>query len=373
MLTPKVRRNSLRIIPFGVLWLVFSIVYTLLEKGLLGNLKYYPSTGNPYDFARNIFTTPSLALITGLLMGVLEILYFSKWFIKKSFSKKIVYKSLIYLVIILLFLILTFIATSKGMPAAVMRKDFWSSVLKFLTGYSVLSVTIYITSIIVVIQFYTEVSESIGPGILNHFFMGKYHRPVEEERMFMFLDMKSSTTIAEEMGHIRYFSMLKEYFSDLSEAVINYAGEIYQYAGDEIIVSWRIREGLENNNCLQCFFVMKDSIQQEAKKYHDNFGVLPKFKAGLHCGKVTTGEIGVLKKEIIFTGDVLNTTARIQGLCNSHNVDILISDPLLKQLKLYPEFQAKSMGENELKGKGEKITLFTIIKLSGGKNTHKFM
>ena len=73
----------------------------------------------------------------------------------------------------------------------------------------------------------------------------------------MFLDMKSSTTIAESLGHVKYFEMLKEYYSDLSDPIIKYSGEIYQYVGDEIVVSWKLKNGLQNNNCIQCFFAMK--------------------------------------------------------------------------------------------------------------------
>ncbi|MGO4294318.1 adenylate/guanylate cyclase domain-containing protein [Chitinophaga sp. RAB17] len=98
--------------------------------------------------------------------------------------------------------------------------------------------------------------------------------------------------------------------------------------------------------------------------YKKEFGLLPVFKAGFHLGKVTTGGIGVIKKEIIFTGDVLNTTARIQGLCNTYEVDILISDKLIKKLNLPTEFQIKSLGKNELRGRDEKVELFTI----GGAN-----
>ena len=350
----------LRIVPFGMIWLVFSIIYTLLEKGLLGSLRYYPSTGNNYFFERNIFMTPLAALITGILIGVLEIVYFHKWFIKKSFTKKILYKSLIYIVIILLFLTITLISTTNDMPDAIASRPFWSGALAFFTDYSALSVTVYIASIIVVTQFYTEVSESMGPGVLSNFFMGKYHSPVEEERVFMFLDMKSSTEIAEKLGHVKYFEMLKEYFSDLSEPVIDFAGEIYQYAGDEIIVSWKLKDGLKNNNCIRCFFAMKASMNGQAGKYEEKFGVVPRFKAGFHYGKVTTGEIGVLKKEIIFTGDVLNTTARIQGLCNQFNVDILISGDLIKELDPDPLYQTRSLGENRLRGRDETMELFTF-------------
>src|SRR4029077_12333958 len=122
----------------------------------------------------------------------------------------------------------------------------------------------------------------------------------------------------------------------------------YQYVGDEVVISWKLKNGLLNNNCIHCFFAMKEKMRMQVGNYQSQFGQLPKFKAGLHIGKVTTGEIGVIKKEIIFTGDVLNTTSRIQGLCNTYNVELLISDPLVKKLNLDAQFQIKELGENEL-------------------------
>ncbi|MBC7829000.1 MAG: adenylate/guanylate cyclase domain-containing protein [Chitinophagaceae bacterium] len=362
MLLPKTKRNISRIIPFGVIWLIFSTVYTQLEKGLLGSLKYYPSTGNPYTFSRNIFITPISALIAGLLIGTIEILYFNRLFRQKSFTKKIVYKSITYLVIILSFLIgLTAIANSIELQTTVFNTEVWNNVWAFFLDYAFLSVVMYMAAIIVISQFYAEVSENIGQGVLNNFFTGKYHSPTEEERIFMFLDMKSSTTIAENLGHVKYFEMLREYYSDFSDPIIKYRGEIYQYVGDEIIVSWTLKNGLQNYNCIQCFFALKTSIGKQTRKYTEKFGLTPEFKAGFHLGKVTTGEIGVIKKEIVFTGDVLNTTARIQGLCNTYKVDILLSGDLVKKLDLHSQFQIKSLGQNELRGRDEKIELFTIL------------
>jgi class 3 adenylate cyclase len=362
MLSPKTKRNIYRILPFGIIWLIFSIVYVQLEKGILGNLGYYPSTGNPYNFKQNIFVTPLLALIAGLLIGTIEVVYLNKIFILKSFSRKIVYKSLIYLATILSFiLILSFISNATDVGTGVFSKEVWDNVWKFFWDYSFFSVCFFMASVILVSQFYAEVSENIGHGILHNFFTGKYHSPTEEERIFMFLDMKSSSTIAEKIGHVRYFEMLREYYSDLSDPIIRHSGEVYQYVGDEIIVTWRPDSGLKNNRCIQCFLEMKSSIKQQAHKYDKKFGYLPEFKAGFHMGKVTTGEIGDIKKEIIFTGDTLNTTARIQGLCNLYKTDILISADLMKNLTLDPSIKIKSLGENELKGKEEKIELFTLV------------
>ncbi|MEO7214581.1 MAG: adenylate/guanylate cyclase domain-containing protein [Mucilaginibacter sp.] len=360
MLLPKTSRNINRVIPFGVLWFIFSLIYVMLEKGIIGNLDHYPSTGVDYNFARNIFLVPLSGLMMGLLTRILEIGYFSKWFIKNSFTKKIIFKSLIYLVIVIVFLvIITFINTlytdnvysikSLALPA-------WA----FFTDYAVIGIMVYIASIIVITQLYAEFSQSIGVGTLSDFFLGTYHHPVEEERIFMFLDMKSSTTIAENLGHVRYFQMLRAYFFDLSVAVIDYAGSIYQYAGDEMIISWKLKDGLKNSNSIECFFAMKRALDLQAEKYNGQFGLLPGFKAGLHYGMVTAGEIGSLKKEIIFTGDVLNTSARIQGLCNHYHADLLVSEDLAKILQLPDKYEMRSVGENLLKGRIKTMKIFAI-------------
>ena len=361
MLSPKTKRNIYRILPFGIIWLLFSIVYVQLEKGILGNLGYYPSTGNPYNFRQNILVTPFSALITGLLIGTVEVVYLNKLFIQKSFTRKIVYKSLIYLATIIGFILISsVISNATDVGTGIFSKEVWDNVWKFFWDYAFFSVCFFMASVILVSQFYAEVSENIGHGILHNFFTGRYHSPTEEVRIFMFLDMKSSSSIAEKIGHVRYFEILREYYSDLSEPIIKHSGEVYQYVGDEIIVTWRPATGLKNNRCIQCFLEMKAAIQRQSDKYNKKFGYLPEFKAGFHLGKVTTGEIGDIKKEIIFTGDTLNTTARIQGLCNIYNTDILISADLMKNLTLDPSIKIKSLGENELKGKEEKIELFTI-------------
>jgi adenylate cyclase len=360
MLSQKTRRNITRIIPFGVLWLVFSILYVLLEKSLLGDLDHYPLTGVPYDFARNVLTLPLSGLVIGILSGILEISYFSKMFSKKSFSAKIVFKSIVYLIVFLIFLIVITLINTLAEHQVQSLDDLSSPTWKFFTTYSIIGILLYIASVVVITQFYAEFRESIGLNTLNNFFLGTYHRPVVEERIFMFVDMKSSTTIAESLGHVRYFEMLKEYFLDLSNAVIDHAGAIYQYAGDEMIVSWKLRKGLKGDKSINCFFAMRRTLEMQSAKYNTRFGLLPAFKAGLHYGMVTAGEIGSLKKEIIFTGDVLNTTARIQGLCNQFSTDLLVSEDLVKVLTLPGIYQITSVGETYLKGGNKPMELFAI-------------
>ena len=181
----------------------------------------------------------------------------------------------------------------------------------------------------------------------------------EVERIFMFLDITSSTSIAENLGHVRYFELLNDFFNDLAMPIEAHKGEIYQYVGDEVVVSWGLEEGISEANCLHCFFDILDTIDELSFKYLEKYEMVPAFKAGMHFGKVSTGTIGTIKKEIIYTGDVLNTTSRIEGQCNQHNVKLLLSKDLMHKLPNEDQFKFVEIGEISLRGKASFVTLFT--------------
>ena len=177
----------------------------------------------------------------------------------------------------------------------------------------------------------------------------------------MFVDLRSSTAIAERLGHIRFFNLLNDFYRDITNPIVYTSGEIYQYVGDEIVISWTMKTGTRDANCIRCFFSMRETIQKLSERYREKYGLVPEFKAGLHCGPVTIGEIGVIKKDIVFSGDVMNTTSRIQSVCNKFRVNILLSKYLLDRLNLPPHgFTPKRMGIIELKGKRQKVELYTF-------------
>ncbi len=131
----------------------------------------------------------------------------------------------------------------------------------------------------------------------------------------MFLDLKSSTSLAEELGHEPYLGLVNEFFRDISGPVLDSAGEIYQYVGDEVVLTWKEERGLKDANCIRVFFDIDAMIEKRKQRYLDRFGVVPEYRAGVHVGEVMTAAIGDLKKGLIFNGDVLNTGSRIQAEC----------------------------------------------------------
>jgi len=216
------------------------------------------------------------------------------------------------------------------------------------------------TIIISTTQFILQINDKFGPGNLWKFIRGKYYNPKEEKRVFMFLDLKSSTSIAEKIGHTQYYNLLNDFYAVVTDPIINHFGDIYQYVGDEIVVSWDADKVGIVDNCISCFFEIKNSIELEKEKFIHRYGVFPEFKAGIHCGVVTVGEIGVMKRDIVYSGDVLNTTSRIQEACNVHNAELLVSEDVIGLLNNPDYFQINPIGELSLKGKVKKISVSSI-------------
>lgn len=218
----------------------------------------------------------------------------------------------------------------------------------------------YIFLVLLALQFITLVSRLLGPNVLLNYMMGRYHSPKEEERIFMFMDLRASTAIAERLGHYQWHLFLNDFFYDIGRPVRRHRGEIYQYVGDEVVISWPKEIGVKNLNCLQAFFAILAVMSERRTYYIDTYGYEPVFKAGYHVGKVIVGEIGDYKRDIVFHGDTVNTASRIQMECNHYNRRLLLSDTLLHLLDLGQEFSSEYITKIKLRGKEEILELYSV-------------
>lgn len=226
--------------------------------------------------------------------------------------------------------------------------------------YFLAIVVVYFFFMTLLINFIIQVNKKYGPGVLVPLLLGKYRQPREEERIFMFMDLKASTTHAEQLGHLRYSAFIRDSFMDINSVVPLFDADIYQYVGDEIVLSWRLDHGIRNAACIRLYFACREAFSKRAPYYLRQYGLLPEFKAGVHGGKVTAVEIGDIKRDIAYHGDVLNTSARIQGLCNQFDQQLIVSTKLLRRIQLPDTLEIKSLGSVLLKGKEESIEVSGI-------------
>lgn len=206
-------------------------------------------------------------------------------------------------------------------------------------------------------QLLLQMNSRMGGSYFGSLFHGRYNIPREERKVFMFLDLNSSTTIAESLGDERYHELLRDFFADIANPILESSGNIYQYVGDEVVVVWDYDDGIRQSRCVNCFFEIKRQVEANRGRYLKKYGLVPTFKAGFHSGKVIAGQVGTLRREITYSGDVLNTTSRMLGMCKEFGVEVITSRILLSELCLDKTFEVLQLGSLRLRGKEQEIVL----------------
>jgi adenylate cyclase len=317
--------------------------------------------GEHYSFLRTLLSSVINCLIGASILGSLEVLLLGKLLRKKPLGISLLVKTSIYIIFILFF-------TSAGrlyLYSSEIAKPMFSDDVLHLYVATYLNARVILTIVYwgiacMAALFILQINEKFGQGVLINFLLGKYHRPKEDKRIFMFMDLKSSTTHAEKLGHIKYSQLIQDCFFDLTDIVLSYEAKIYQYVGDEVVLSWDVNKGIKHQNCLKTFFAYDSLLQSKSDYYKNKYGLVPEFKAGLNLGPVTVAEVGEIKKELAYHGDVLNTAARIQGKCNEYKSKLLISEGLKTHFTKQMTYGFEFLGDVILKGKEESVNIYAV-------------
>jgi len=346
MKSSTVRRFKTRHIFFGTL-------IGILVGGVFGVLTSIPD--------KIFFLNPAIrGIIIGGIIGASIKLYeeflFQSRLRKKSYLFLLVARKILYVLTFSFWLILvntisSIIEYQHSFLQALNTTVFEASFIRDIITVSIL--TLIMISIMQILRLHRK-------GDLFNFITGKYSKPSETERIFLFLDLKSSTTIAEKLGNINYSNFLIDYYYDITEAILNSKAEIYQYVGDEIVLTWPLSRGIQNANCINCFFDIRSTFELLKDSYNSKYGVYPEFKAAVHGGKVVITWIGDIKKEIVFHGDVLNTTKKMQDKCNDLDQIFLISHFLMDQIELPYYCKSEFSGEVHLRGKADLANIYGL-------------
>jgi adenylate cyclase len=205
------------------------------------------------------------------------------------------------------------------------------------------------------------VNTLLGQGVLFNFVAGRYRRPRIEEHVLLFIDLESSTVIAERLGETGFLDFLNRFVADVTGSVVAQRGAIHKYVGDEIIVTWPLAIGLRDGHCIRACFDALEQLDEGADAYIRDFGLRANFRAALHRGPVVIGELGIIKMEIVLLGDTMNTAARLQQACRDTGHRVLASAALIDRISPWlPGVAKHSIGPLRLRGKESEIELYAL-------------
>ena len=303
-------------------------------------------------FLTNFFVASAIAIlftISDTLFKDRIIKYSSSWVI-------ILLPTILYFVLGFLLLILAPLS-----PKVILNMYQQTDVTKLLPSFDIqfIRFMVYFYLACFFNNFLQSVIKKVGKGNFRNWIFGMMNKPREDERIFMFIDMKSSTHIAEKLSHEKFSHLIQDIFNDMA-IIDNYMGEIYQYMGDGAIISWPVNKGLKNNNFLRAFYGFSNLITKREDYYHRKYDLIPRFKAGVHVGKVMVLQVGRIRKDISYNGDTLNTAARIESMCNEYNKSLLISGDLHNMIHPKDGFYFKEVGNIRLKGKMKLVDIYHV-------------
>ncbi|MGA7482354.1 MAG: adenylate/guanylate cyclase domain-containing protein [Bradyrhizobium sp.] len=299
----------------------------------------------------SIVAGSAYGLLLSVLLGGIELFILGgpmrDWLGRLSFTASLIARSTIYAAIIVIIQGFSLGELIAGLPVETSRSAFWSSFVSAAIIAVLMNLTFSIANI-------------IGPRAFLNFVTGRYHSPVEEDRFILFVDIAGSTGLAERLGGLAIHRLLDRTFRLLTLAVVDYHGEVLNYVGDEVIVTWREQSGAIDCRPLRCFMAMRDELAQASAQLDQEFGVVPRIRGSLHFGPVIVGEIGDVKRAIVFNGDVMNTTARLEELSRSVDGGFLASRAAMERFSSTPPFALRDLGRLPIRGRADGIDVLGI-------------
>jgi len=200
-----------------------------------------------------------------------------------------------------------------------------------------------------------QASGLVGRRTFRDLMLGRYRRPRRERRFFLFVDVVGSTPIAERLGPLQAHNFLAAVFSATAEPIAATRGEIYQYIGDEIVVTWTEAEGRLEARPLHCFFLMEAALRSLKDRFAGQFATEARLRAALHLGEVIAGEVGEQRRAIVFHGDVMNTASRLEQATRDLGVRFIASADALASIGPQADIAATDLGELSLRGRKQPI------------------
>jgi len=202
----------------------------------------------------------------------------------------------------------------------------------------------------------------IGHGSLGKIMLGYYQRPREENQIFMFLDLQSSSKFAEILGHEKYSYFIQDCFRYLTNPLLKTSGRVYQFVGDEVVVTWDANKTKNFKRAVDFYYEYEKELSKRKDYFERKYELMPVFTASINSGHVMAAEVGEIKQELAFHGDVLNTAARIQKQCKRYRKNILVTRNFASQLiKEKSRYKLKYVDIVKFVGKDRIVKIYEVF------------
>ena len=181
----------------------------------------------------------------------------------------------------------------------------------------------------------------------------------------LFCDIRSFTAMSEKMAAAEVVSLLNRYFTALGQCINSHHGIINKYIGDAIMAIFGAPVSSKNSamDAFEAALDMRKALVRLNEEFKKEGLPEVKFGIGIHTGPVFAGTIGAENRmEYTVIGDTVNTASRIESLCKTYTVDLLLSEAAAEKLAdqaAASDKQLTFVADAQIRGKTEAMKVYT--------------
>ncbi len=184
----------------------------------------------------------------------------------------------------------------------------------------------------------------------------------KREASILFSDIRSFTTITENLPPDKLTQLLKEYFTEMTKEILATDGVVDKFIGDAIMAFWGapMKQHDHADRAVTSAINMYRKLKKLQPKWVKRGFPLIEAGFGINSGQVIVGNMGS-KSRFDYTaiGDNVNIASRLEGLNKEFHSNIIISESTKNKLKIPVKF--KDLGDVQIKGKAVPLKIYQVL------------
>lgn len=181
---------------------------------------------------------------------------------------------------------------------------------------------------------------------------------IQKEMAVLFSDIRSFTTLSEQMTPAENFNFINSYLSRMSPIIQRHNGFIDKFIGDAIMALFQrnvidaVSAGVEMQRYLK-----------EYNEHRNRQGYIPiQIGVGIHSGSLMLGTIGAEERlEGTVISDTVNLASRIESLTKVYGSRIAVSESTIEEVKRDGKFHFRFLDRVKVKGKQKPVSVYEVF------------
>lgn len=188
--------------------------------------------------------------------------------------------------------------------------------------------------------------------------------PVYQFVTHLVADVRGFTTLSENLGSDKMYSVMSAVIHAFSDIVVAHHGTIKDYAGDAVYAFWEhglVAKPERARNACAAALAQVAAVPRIVESLSDTVPEAAELRLGwgITTGMVTVSQYGARSADLAVVGDSTNLAFRISGLANKDIAAPIVVCEHTRAL-LHPAFTLEPLGAHRIKGKSEPVPLYGV-------------